>query len=72
MFLANEIVKFSRDMIFSIKSNHFEQFLNRTAGSFRGIEYSNDTQIIIYIFYFLFLTIFFVKTIKALKRMFTK
>ncbi len=72
MFLANEVVEFSREMVLSIKSKMFEQFLNRVAGSFRGIEYSNDTQILIFIFCFLFLTIMLVKTMKALRKIFTE
>jgi len=72
MFLINEFVKFIREMFLSIQNKLFEQFLNKIAGSFRGIKYSNDTQILIYIFCFLFLTIVLVKTMKALKKIFTE
>jgi len=72
MFLVNEAVKFSREMFLSIKSKLFDEFLNKIAGSFRGIEYSNDIQILIYIFSFLFLIIVLAKTMKALKEIFTE
>lgn len=70
IFLINEIVKFSREMYFSIKGKMLEEFLNKKAGSFRGIEYYNDTQIIIYIVFILFIAIVLIKTINALKKIY--